>query len=171
MKTYNRDYLMSLLRYDPQTGYVHWINATKGGSRRIPADTVAGTLNDGYVKINHKSTVYRAHILAWLFMTGSLPPKGKEIDHINRVKHDNRWSNLRLVNRSRNNHNAPPSIRNKSGTRGVSWSAHRQHWLARIQIDGKLIHLGVFLTKEDAVAARNAAEKTMLPKQRVRPIV
>jgi len=86
-------------------------------------------------------------------------PKGMEVDHINRNKLDNRRENLRIVTRKTNSYNLPVCKRNTSGVRGVSWHKTRGKWRAHIYKDYKQIHLGVFTTFEDAIAARQRAEK------------
>ena len=48
---------------------------------------------------------------------------------------------------------------NTSGVRGVSYRKNRGKWRAYIKIKRKNIHLGNFDTKEDAIAARKAAEE------------
>jgi HNH endonuclease len=50
--------------------------------------------SDGYRVIEIDETEYFAHDLAWLWMTGEFP-KG-QIEHINGIKDDNRWCNLRI---------------------------------------------------------------------------
>jgi len=53
----------------------------------------------GYIiiKINRKD--YQAHRLAWLYEYGNFPKQ--TIDHINRIKTDNRICNLRDVSQSK----------------------------------------------------------------------
>lgn len=51
---------------------------------------------------------------------------------------------------------------NTSGATGVNWQNNIQKWVARIQIDGKLINLGCFTNFNDAVQARKNAEKKYL---------
>src|SRR3990167_1012358 len=58
-------------------------------------------------------------ILMHIFLLGK--QKGKEIDHINRNKLDNRRENLRFVTRSINCFNVDIDKANKSGFKGVSW--------------------------------------------------
>lgn len=59
---------------------------------------------------------------------------------------------------------AAPSLRSKpgrnnsSGVTGVYWTRNVGKWLAAICRDGKLVNLGYFADKEDAIAARKAAE-------------
>src|ERR1700744_3936849 len=101
----SRDTLQSLLRYDPDSGKFFWLvarNSFGGGVR--PGDE-AGTKKDGYVQLIVEQRVYRAHRLVWFLIHGEFPPKGYEIDHINRDRADNRLANLRLVKRSQNNMN------------------------------------------------------------------
>lgn len=63
-------------------------------SKYKPWYEVKPTLSkDGYVQIRWMGKVVEAHRLAYLFMTGEFPKK--TVDHKNRVRHDNRWKNLR----------------------------------------------------------------------------
>jgi len=50
---------------------------------------------------------------------------------------------------------------NKSGVRGVFYIARRDKWRAEIRFQGKTHHLGIFRTKEEAVAARTEAESRL----------
>ena len=90
-------------------------------------------------------------------MTGSWPIA--EIDHINGVKDDNRFKNLREATRTENIRNQKlPRVDNASGVAGVSWYKKYGKWVARIQVHGKRISLGYFSNLCDAVTARKAAE-------------
>lgn len=86
-------------------------------------------------------------------------PTGLDTDHINRVKLDNRRENLRSATRSQNVFNNGKHINNSSGCRGVHQNSLRGDWEAYITINYKRIHLGRFTTFEDAVQARESAEK------------
>ena len=84
-------------------------------------------------------------------------PKGKEeVDHINRNKLDNRKQNLRIVAHWVNSHNR------EKGT-GVKKPKGRNKWYAQIYVNGERKFLGCFDTKEEAMAARIAAEHRLLP--------
>jgi hypothetical protein len=50
---------------------------------------------------------------------------------------------------------------NTSGVTGVSWNERDQKWLAFIHIDKRMKNLGVFKSKEEAIAARRAAEELL----------
>lgn len=93
-------------------------------------------------------------------------PQGMDTDHINRNKLDNRRSNLRIVDRSTNNFNTPPSKANTSGVKGVGWFKPAGLWRAYIkhQSEPKRIELGYFKTFEEAVAARQSAEERLIGK-------
>ena len=47
---------------------------------------------------------------------------------------------------------------NTSGIKGVYWHKKHKKWQANLQINGKLIYLGLYLNKEDAINARKQAE-------------
>jgi len=76
------------------------------------------------------------------------------VDHINHNGLDNRRENLRYATQSQNMANRSMVI-NSSGYKSVhkngpSWSAH-------IKVKGKKIHLGTYITKEEAAYAYNKA--------------
>jgi hypothetical protein len=150
--------LRQVLRYDPNTGQFTWLIHTQSIHGAIFPGDLAGTRSAGRIQIGYRGVTYRAHVLAHWFMTGENVPEGYEIDHRDRNPGNNRWSNLRLVERSLNNHNSNPCVRNTSGVRGVSWVSDRNYWTSRINVDGKVYVLGNFKIFADAVAARIAAE-------------
>jgi hypothetical protein len=78
-------------------------------------------------------------------------PKGMDVDHINGQTLDNRRSNLRICTRSENQRNKPAA--------GVSFNKACRKWTAQIKINRKKIHLGVFHTRQEAVAARREGER------------
>lgn len=150
--------VLERLSYDAETGVFRWkIRVQCHGGGRRPGDA-AGTNKDGYVVILLFGRQYRAHHLAWLVMTGEWPPIDRDIDHENRVRSDNRWGNLRLATRAQNNLNSGKRHDNSSGFKGVHRLRKTGSYYARIQHAGKIIHLGVFKTKELAAAARAEAE-------------
>jgi HNH endonuclease len=88
-------------------------------------------------------------------------PKGAHVDHINGNKLDNQRSNLRVVTNQQNQVNRKRLNKNNtSGTRGVARTnaSARKPWRAQIMVARKAIHLGLFATEAEAVAARREAE-------------
>lgn len=149
--------LRELLQYAPETGEFTW----KVSRPRAKAGAVAGAIDHyGYVVIRLDGRLYKAHRLVWLYVHGVWPLKN--IDHINRIKNDNRLENLRLADQSINMHNVDVRVGSKSGVAGVTWRADRKKWNARIKIGYKNFNLGLFDNIAAAVAARRDAEARLL---------
>ena len=86
--------LKELLHYDPETGrFTHLLNRStnaKGG--------IAGSINksDGYNRLYIDGKIYKGSRLAWLYVHGYFPEN--IVDHINKVRDDDRFINLRQSN-------------------------------------------------------------------------
>jgi hypothetical protein len=144
--------LRELLHYDPAIGVFKRILELSRRRR----DKVGSLTWNKYLLICVDGKQYRAHRLAWLYMTGSWPTS--DIDHKNRIKTDNRWTNLRQATRKQNMENTGLQKNNKSGICGVYWDTNRERWHAMIQHNKRMIHIGRFVAFEDAVKARKDAE-------------
>lgn len=87
-----------------------------------------------------------------------LHEEGKEVDHINRNKLDNRRENLRLVTRQENCWNKSKQKNNKSGYTGVCFdkkASSKNPWKAYAKHDGKNYNLGFYSTEEEAARVRD----------------
>lgn len=86
-------------------------------------------------------------------IVGVIP--GRHVDHRNRNKLDNRRRNLKIATYQQNQVNRKPNP-----SRGVAKTnqSRVKPWRAQIMVDHKGIHLGLFATRQEAVAARVAAE-------------
>jgi hypothetical protein len=124
------DRLASFLDYNPTTGVF------KRHRRKEPA-----TVNpDNLRAISIDGVVYPSSHLAFLFMTGQLPPTGFLVDHANRQPGDNRWCNLRLATPQQNLQNSyGPSPNWSSAYKGVS-KADPKTWKARFNDLTQLFH-------------------------------
>jgi len=120
-----------------------WITKEYGSQR----------INDnGYVVVQKitdgKNKIFRVHRL----IMGAL--KGQEVDHINRIRTDNRRENLRICTVAENRRNSGHRKHNTSGYRGVNYFTNEQkrqkRWNAYIRIDGKRKNLGYFHTAIEA---------------------
>ena len=146
--------LREILEYQPETGLFFWKRSGKG----IKKNRKAGHLSkDGYVDIRIKNCLYPAHRVAWVMMTGSWPDNF--VDHINRIRSDNRFVNLREATKAENAQNTDLPSNNTSGYKGVVWHKPNRNWCAQIIINKKHIHLGSFEKLQDAINARIEAEK------------
>lgn len=141
-----QEMLKQRVSYDPETGQFIWLIGKCAGS-------VAGHIDksNGYSRINFaRGKQYRSHRLAWLYMTGSWPTQ--HIDHINRVRSDNRFSNLRDVSVSANQLNKKVARNSSSGITGVSWSKRKKKWRFDLRAGGKRF-VGFTKSREAAAAA------------------
>ena len=71
----------------------------------------------GYVIIKIKTKQYKAHRLVFAYFNGRFPVK--EIDHINRIRCDNRIENLREATRAENNRNKSWEPNKDTGEIGI----------------------------------------------------
>lgn len=105
--------------------------------------------NRGYIIIRLGRKCYKAHRLAWLW---------EQIDHIDRNKSNNKWSNLREATNSQNQANTAPRRNNTAGLKGAH--KHPSGWTSRIRVNGERHFLGIFDSPEKANAAyRDAAAR------------
>lgn len=155
----------ALLDYDPETGQL--INKVLRNKNGAPKGAIAGSIkhcrpkSSGkqkkyYVIVSIQRKQYRAHRIIWLWMTGEWPKE--EIDHIDGDGTNNKWLNLRQVTTAENGKNKCLLNTNTSGYMGVNWDKSRGKWCAYIKSNRRKIHLGRFVTLEDAVAKRKSAE-------------
>lgn len=84
--------------------------------------------------------------------------EGQYVDHIDHNTLNNQKSNIRLVTVQENHRNKRLMRNNTSGVCGVYHQKHSNKWKAMIKIDRKLVHLGYFRDKKDAIAIRKSAE-------------
>ena len=110
----------------------------------------------GYLVGMIRRTNLLAHRVVVALDTGEWPDG--VVDHINRIKHDNRVKNLRVVDCVQNRRNRGLDIRNSSGVTGVYWNNQRKKWHAQITRNGKITHLVLTDDFQEAVMARKYAE-------------
>lgn len=159
--TITQEYLRERLDYNPETGEFTWkrrptTNARHNAWNAKHAGTQAGYIQtNGYRYIGLDGRVIQAHRLAYLYMTGSLPPEST--DHINGVRSDNRWNNLRLATHQENMWNRRPRAGTSSVFKGITWDTRINKWAAQIRIDGKQKHLGSYHSEYEAHLAYERA--------------
>lgn len=157
--------LKELLHYDPKTGLFTWL--VDRGAHRCKGQHPGTPDATGYLMIRVDYVIYKAHRLAWLYMTGEWP--SIYVDHINGVRSDNRWANLRSADPAQNTINSKQRS-NRFGYRGIARSS-KNSFRAEIRIEGRRVYLGNFATPEaasaafeEAAAAHNGAYRKPPPK-------
>jgi hypothetical protein len=146
-----KDEVLNFFEY--KNGILYW----KKNQGNVKSGSIAGNQRqDGYIDIGFKGKLIRAHRLIWLFHHGYMP---EFLDHINGIRNDNRIENLRVATRPQNQMNLKKFANNSSGCSGVYWHKQGNKWAARIQVNYKSKHLGLFSVIEDAIAVRKIAEQ------------
>lgn len=141
--------LHQLFTYSPETGEFRVKEVRRGSPAKV--GDLCGTVRpDGYLVIRVDGKAYLSHRLAWLYMTGDWP--AQEVDHKDRVRSNNAWSNLRAssstlnkvnrITRKRKYHDLPKSVIPKRG-----------RFQSKVTVGGKTKSLGVYDTPEEAHAA------------------
>ena len=159
IKEITLEILREVLNYNSESGFFTW-NVMTGRRNRV--GSVAGTISSrGYVKIKVLGKAYYAHRLAWLYFYGDWP--NGEIDHVNRIRSDNKIRNIRLASRSENLCNKTIQKNNILKIKGVSKCAQGKDrpFYSRITKNGNRVYLGSFGTIEEASFAYKVAAQTM----------
>jgi len=151
-----QEHLRELLHYNPETGVFTWIYRKSG----VTLGQVAGSLHvNGYVDIKLDGVVYKAHRLAILYVDGYFPEH--TVDHINRIRDDNRYVNLREASYQCQSRNCAVGVNNTSKVCGVRWRAQRRSWQAFMMVSGKMHYLGHYTCLVEAACARLAGEQCL----------
>jgi hypothetical protein len=100
--------------------------------------------------------MYKRHRIIYALLIKD--PGDFEIDHVNGQPGDDRIENLRLADRKQNMYNTRRYSNGKSGHKGVCWHRVTSRWVAQIRLpEGRVKHLGLFTSKDDAIAAYRQA--------------
>jgi len=114
----------------------------------------------GYYQVglykNKKRTSYLVHRLVGLHYIPN-PENKPQIDHINRIRTDNRVENLRWATSSENALNTKTRCDNKLGIRNISYHKSYDKYDYKKTIKGKTIHKR-FKTLEEAIQFKKEYE-------------
>lgn len=135
-----------LFDYNPETGMLSW--KVRPGNRVRIGDVVDSVHSEGYVQVGVNGERRLAHHVIWLWLYGEMPEG--DVDHINRVRNDNRQCNLREVDRTENLLNG--EYKNETGFQGVM-KMPSGRFRAAIHIKRRCTYIGSFDTAEQAHAA------------------
>lgn len=134
-----QDRLKEYLTYDPDTGIF---------TSLISGKQIGWKGWKGYVSLAVWDVTYRAHRLAWLYMTGEWPTN--LVDHRDGDKSNNRFNNLRESTHSQNSANGKAKASASGLPRGVRKASNSKSFKAEITVHNRKIHLGCFPTAEEA---------------------
>lgn len=147
-----QEYLKSRLTYNSATGEFRWLRRTdtrkdvKSWNGRYAGKLISNLDKRGYNSIIIDRVRYKAHRLAWLYETGSMPSEW--IDHRDGNPTNNSFANLREATRVQNARNRK---RSRSGLKGAY--RHGSKWRSAMTHEGRTIYMGTFETEADAHAA------------------
>lgn len=158
--------LERLLEYNHETGLLFWkartpdmFELTKGRTKehssaqwnaRWAGKEALSKINDGYKMGSINYQPVSAHRVIWKLITGEEP---EILDHINGIRDDNRFSNLRNGSDSSNRKNTRKRVSNRPYT-GVMKDKKSGKWVVTIQV-------GTYEDLDEAVAARKHAESLL----------
>ena len=143
-----QEILKEHIHYDPIAGRFVW---EKPRALWMKVGDPAGTVDaHGALVIGLHGKKHYAHRLAWLYMTGRWPRN--VIDHKDGDASNNRFANLRDVQRYANQQNTKrrPKGAKRDLPFGVTMTTQSERFMTRIRVRGKEIYLGCFGTPEEA---------------------
>lgn len=100
IKLPDQDYLLTILRYDPLTGYLHWL--PRAGVKCNHTKARAGcNASKGYRVIRIDGKLYKEHRIIWVMFHGTIQDDF-DVDHIDHNKSNNCIQNLQCISRQAN---------------------------------------------------------------------
>ena len=138
------------ISYDPNTGEITRISGQRAGR------VVGHHQPNGYLTITFRHRTYRFHRVAWALHTGGWPIG--QIDHIDGVTTNNKWSNIRDVTAAVNSQNKREAYRNNQSKVQGATPMPTGEFMSRIFRNGRRVFLGVHPTAVAAGAAYQAAK-------------
>lgn len=98
----------------------------------------------GYNCIGCRGKMIKRHrIISYTYLDLDLESPKQQIDHINGDRLNNSLDNLRIVTHQQNQWN-------QTKAKGYSFHKPSQKWLAKIVLNNKKIHLGLYETESEA---------------------
>ena len=125
--------------YNPETGEIFNSKGKVCSNNNVSGYVRCGIAIRKNEKHRFHTTLY-GHHFAWFWVNGNV--EINQIDHINRNTADNRICNLRNVTHQKNSWNQK--------CKGYSYHKQRKKYEARIIVNKKRIHIGLYNTPEEA---------------------
>jgi hypothetical protein len=130
------------------------IAKTNSQCRKV-GDALGSLTEKGYLRASVCSKLYFVHRLIFLYYHGYMP---NQVDHTDGNRMNNKIENLREATSSQNNQNRKAT--SSSGIKGVVWNKKSNKWIASICVNRKSVHLGSFLSIEEAALVANKARQS-----------
>ena len=134
----SQEKLLERFSYDPVTGVLTF---NKHNYKSYNGKVAGSVTSKGYISVNYKGQKYKAHRIIWMMMTGEDPGE-LTIDHDDRNKANNIWTNLRLATDSQQEHN-----KIHKGISKTPWG-----FTVRIMANNIRRTVGTFKTEAEALA-------------------
>lgn len=157
----SQDRLLEVLHYDSESGVFTWKISTSSTGQRGSEAGVIGP--DGYRKIRIDGRLHTAHRLACMYMTGAWPED--RIDHIDGIRDNNAWVNLRQADASENAQNQYKAQSNNkaTGLLGVYLDRDKSVYGAKVNLQGRQHHAGFHASAQEAHQAYLQLKKKLHP--------
>jgi hypothetical protein len=131
MSIYEYELAKQLFDYDPIIGHLRW-KVSRQGNNGI--GTIPGSIQkNGYRAVSFNGKLKYEHRIIFLWHNGRWPKEGYDLDHINRIRDDNRIENLQEATRRQNLRNCQRRITNSSGHEGVRWAKKEKRWVVEVK--------------------------------------
>lgn len=153
-KDLTHEILTQYLNYDPNTGKFVWIKSPHSNIKI--GDEAGSKTKEGYYRISLLKKEYRRARLAWFYVNKEWPQP--TIDHINRVKSDDRICNLRIATYKQQQYNLILIRKNRLLPKHIDYV--RGKYRVRIKDINNKRHFASFDSLEEAKEyANNLREK------------
>lgn len=116
---------------------------------------------NGYYCVKINNNAYLNHRIIFAIYNNITDFGHKQIDHVDNNKLNNNPKNLRLANASQNQHNKSKQKNNTSGEKNIFLVKRNNKYRCTMRYYGKNIHIGIFGTLEEAIAARDLKTKEL----------
>lgn len=142
----SQDLLLQHFAYDAETGDMS----------RVGKSVAAGSRNSsGYKTVSFQGRGYLVHRLIWQMVYGDV--NGRQVDHLNGTKTDNRLVNLRPASDETNSWNKGLRKAKLVPFKGVTVDRRNGRFKANIVVKGRKVSLGRYDRAEDAAEAYRSA--------------
>ena len=110
------------------------------GNLKLISNVASSKLGYNHIQCGKKK-LYRHRLIAYTFLGLDFKNPKQQIDHIDGNRLNNKLSNLRVVSQQQNNWN-------RTNAKGFSQVGNK--WVASIQLNGKKLYLGTYVTEAEA---------------------